>query len=86
MMERNKALAATFLEASTKIQASREEEFKDAGMKRKLEQAQKDTAIARMRWRIMKSVVEAVIVGSGVDWAQNELLRNLVLNNEAEIK
>jgi len=40
--------------------------------------------MAKKRWRIMKSVVAAIIAGSGVDWARNNDLRNLVLDEEIE--
>ena len=84
-MERNKGLAATYLQVLTKTQALREDVQEDTSMKSQLDEAKEDTEIARSRWRIMKSVVSAVIAGSGVDWAKNELLRDLVLDNEQEM-
>ena len=34
---------------------------------------------ARMKWEVMRNTVQAVIVGSGVDWARDERLREAVM-------
>lgn len=37
---------------------------------------------ARQRWRVMKGITSGVVAGSGVDWARDETLRDLVLDPE----
>ncbi|KAF7547438.1 hypothetical protein G7Z17_g7730 [Cylindrodendrum hubeiense] len=39
---------------------------------------------SRQRWRVMKGVASGVVVGSGVDWAQDDGLRQTVLDPETE--
>lgn len=34
---------------------------------------------ARMKWEVMRNTVQAVIIGSGVDWVRDERLRETVM-------
>lgn len=83
--EKNKALTATLLDISSKIQVLRDNVTRVPGARTELDQVIADTSIAKTRWTVMKSVVGAVIAGSGVDWARNETLRDLVLDNEDDM-
>ena len=44
--------------------------------------ARANTKIAKGRWRMMKSVVAAIVAGSGVDWASDPHLLKTVLDAE----
>ena len=44
--------------------------------------ARANTKVAKGRWRMMKSVVAAVVAGSGVDWASDPHLLEAVLDAE----
>ncbi|KAK3167226.1 hypothetical protein OEA41_010352 [Lepraria neglecta] len=81
-MDENRALTATLLSLTRKIQAQRDKAISDARLSAQLDQVRADTAIARKRWRIMKSVVAAVVAGSGVDWARDKTLRELALDED----
>ncbi|KAK8220903.1 hypothetical protein IWZ01DRAFT_22841 [Phyllosticta capitalensis] len=48
-------------------------------LKDELEAAEREMRDARRRWRVMKGVAAGVVVGSGVDWAEDEGLRGLVM-------
>ncbi|KAK7426166.1 hypothetical protein QQZ08_007332 [Neonectria magnoliae] len=39
---------------------------------------------SKQRWRVMKGVAIGVVVGSGVDWAQDDELRETILDPETE--
>lgn len=80
--EQNQALTTTLLGLSNKMQAQREEAMANPRLSMQIEQVRADTNLAKKRWRIMKSVVAAVIAGSGVDWAHSDTLRDLVLDSE----
>ena len=84
IMEQNRTLTADILEISEKIHVQRAEALADAGLNMHLEQCRAETTIAKKRWRMMKSVVAAVIAGSGVDWASSDVLRDLVIDDEDE--
>lgn len=83
-MEKNRALTTTLLALAKKVQDQRDEVTQDQRFSAELDGLRHDTATARQRWRIMKSVVAAVIAGSGVDWARDDTLRDLVLDEEEE--
>ena len=83
-VEKNRVLTTTLLALVKRVQAQRDEVTKDPKFSAQLENLRDDTATTRQRWRIMKSVVAAVIAGSGVDWAGDDTLRNLVLDEETE--
>ena len=80
----NRPLAAEML-TLTKQLNDRKDRVKgqpklDAALGKAREEA--DTAVRQ--WRIMKSVVSAIITGSGVNWAEDDVLRDLVLDAEDE--
>ena len=83
-MERNRSLTATLLTLAKKVQARQDEVSKDARFGTQLDELRQDAATARQRWRIMKSVVAALVAGSGIDWARDDNLRDLVVDEENE--
>lgn len=83
-MEKNRALTATLLALAQNVQAQRDEVARDPKFAAQLEELRNEAATARRKWRIMKSVVAAVVAGSGVDWARDDSLRDLVLDDEDE--
>lgn len=83
-MEKNRALTGTLLALAQKVQAQRDDVTKDSRFSARLEGLRNDATTARQRWSIMKSVIAAVVAGSGVDWARDDTLQNLVLDEEKE--
>ncbi|EFW98455.1 hypothetical protein CMQ_4307 [Grosmannia clavigera kw1407] len=47
-----------------------------------LTQLQQELKASRQRWKLIKGTASAVVVGSGVDWARDPELQNLVLDPE----
>ena len=58
------------------------DDIKDAKLRAQLRALEKEAKMQRSRRRIMKCIVSAVVAGSGVDWARNEQLRQLVIDDE----
>lgn len=83
-MEKNKDLAGTFRSVTRRAQDFRKQTLEDTESMAQLEDLEKETSIARNRWSVMKSVVSAVVAGSGVDWARDATLQKLVLDEEDE--
>ena len=83
-MEKNRSLTRTLIGLAKKVEAQRDEITKDPGFSAQLDMERNEATTARQRWRIMKSVVAAVVAGSGVDWARDDTLRGLVLDEEDE--
>ena len=81
---KNRGTVATLLDLANQIKIQRANALKMCKLSNQLERLQADTKIAKSRWRIMKSVVAAVIVGSGINWAADDDLRDIVLDDEEE--
>ena len=82
---KNRVLTKTLLTLTEKVEAQGDEVTKNPRFGAQLDELRHDAATARRRWRIMKSVVAAVVAGSGVDWAGDATLQDLVLDEEDEV-
>ncbi|OAA53788.1 Centromere protein Cenp-H [Niveomyces insectorum RCEF 264] len=47
-----------------------------------LAQLEADVKASRQRWKLIKGTASAIVVGSGVDWARDASLRDIVLDPE----
>jgi hypothetical protein len=56
----------------------------DPRVQQEIEKLTREVKTSRQRWRVMKGVASGVVAGSGVDWATDEDLRNIVLDPEDE--
>lgn len=77
--KRNQELASQLLEL-----AAQESSWRDALVDQRLQsqiaEAEKQHKAARGKWDTMKNIASALVAGSGVDWARDEQLRALVLD------
>jgi len=53
-------------------------------MRAKVEELDVASKQSKQRWRIMKNTASAVVVGSGVDWARDPKLLEIVLDDDDE--
>ena len=83
-MAQNRGKAVTLLDLAGQTKVQRSNAVQESSLGNQLEKVRADTNTAKIRWRIMKSVTAAVIVGSGINWAANDELRDLVLDDEDE--
>ena len=79
---KNKDLADSLLTLCGKLRETRLEDIEDPHLRKQLELLGSSTKESRRKWRVMKSVVGAIVAGSGVDWAHDDELRDLVLDDE----
>ncbi|KAL4897110.1 centromere protein H (CENP-H)-domain-containing protein [Aspergillus ambiguus] len=75
----NKDLVQELLDL-TKDDESWKEELDDVDLKARLDQARVNYKKSKAKWSTMKSVASAIVVGSGVNWAEDEELVSLVLD------
>lgn len=78
----NAQLAKEVVELAEIIRAPKTEDVEDDDMREKLKQADEDVARAKRKWRVLKSLTAGIVVASGVDWAGDEELTELVLDDE----
>lgn len=84
--EKNKELAQTLLALAEEIKSQSTEEIEDPKLRAQLQELDSRIQMARRRRRIMKSVVAGMVVGSGINWANNAMLRELVMDDEDELQ
>ncbi|KAF7115837.1 hypothetical protein CNMCM5793_003477 [Aspergillus hiratsukae] len=77
--QKNQELVRQLLE-STKDDASWREALDDDDLKAQLEQLEADRKKSKARWEVMKSIASAIVVGSGVNWAEDDGLTALVID------
>lgn len=82
ILDKNRDLAASLVDLTEQIQAQQIAAIKDSDLTDQAEQSKLDHVTAKKLWRTMKSVVAAIIAGSGINWASNSELKRLVLNEE----
>ena len=82
--ETNRGLASELLALVSKINEQTNAAKAEPQLKAGISDAKDEADTARTQWRIMKSVVAVIVAGSGVSWAKNSELRDLVLDAEDE--
>lgn len=80
--EKNRRLAESVVELTEQIQTQRSSAIHDSNLVPQAEKFQLKHEVAKKRWRTMKSVVAAMVAGSGIDWARDGELKMLVLDEE----
>ncbi|KAF2500817.1 hypothetical protein BU16DRAFT_557265 [Lophium mytilinum] len=80
--EKNKELSQILLELAEETKSQSTDEVEDPKLRERLQSLDKDVKLSRRRWRILKSIISGMIVGSGVEWADDNVLRELVMDDE----
>ena len=83
-MQRNQELAAVLLSLTDQLKRQEVNTIDSDDLQDQMKTVKNDTKEAKRRWRIMKSVIAAVVAGSGIDWARNRDLQELVMDDEDE--
>lgn len=60
----------------------RKEDITDPAIREKLDDLELDMKSSRQKWRIIKGTASATIAGSGIDWARDPTLVDIVLDSE----
>ena len=83
-IQKNQELTATLLDLADQTKAEDIDSIEDPRIREELQALQRETKDSKRRYRIVKSLVGAVVAGSGVDWSRDEQLRQLMLDDEEE--
>lgn len=84
VVRKNVDLTSTLFELAEEVkqrQATRLDDEETQSEIRKLDAAMK---ASRQRWRVMKGLASGIVAGSGVDWARDAKLRNVVLDLDGD--
>lgn len=77
--QENQELVRELLEL-TKDDSSWRERLEDTNLKSQLDQLEKEYRRSKAKWDTMKNIASAIVVSSGLDWANDDTLRALVLD------
>jgi len=80
--QRNVELASTMLALAEEANTQRKEDIHDSKLRHQLDDLEASMKSRRQRWRIMKGTASATIAGSGIDWARDPKLVDIVLDND----
>lgn len=83
-LEENRKLSRTMLEWAEKAKAQSVDDLGDPLLRQQVEEAEKDVKDSRKRAKTLKGILSAMIVGSGINWAADEELRDLVMDDEED--
>lgn len=75
----NQELVRELLEL-TKEDDSWREKLQDAGLASQLDELEAGFRTRKAKWEVMKNIASAMVVGSGLNWAEDEKLSALVLD------
>jgi Centromere protein H (CENP-H) len=79
LMDKNRELASQLLELTAQ-ETSWRNKVDDEALLARIQETEEEYKKTRAQRDTMKSVISAIIVGSGVDWARDDRLRDLVLD------
>lgn len=76
---KNTEMTQELVALANSLKTPKPEEVQDPQLRRQIQVLESQIRSRRRTWRTMKSIVSAVIVGSGVDWVSDDHLRELVM-------
>jgi hypothetical protein len=82
--ERNRDLSKSLLALTDRIGSQSVEDIEDPHLREKVQAVEKELRESRRRMRNLKGILSGMIVGSGIDWAEDEVLCELVMDDEDE--
>lgn len=80
--QKNTELSRKMLALVEEANNQRKEDINDPKARRQLDELDAEMRISRRRFRIMKGTASATIAGSGVDWARDPKLLEVVMDED----
>ncbi|KAF1978343.1 hypothetical protein BU23DRAFT_449638 [Bimuria novae-zelandiae CBS 107.79] len=80
----NRELSGAVVDLAEKLKAQSINDIGDPSLHQQVERADKKVKQSRQRAKILKGILSAMIVGSGINWAADEELRELVMDDEED--
>ena len=75
----NVELTSELLRVVDQVKQRKQTTSSDPKTRRRLGEAERDLKTSRHRWKVVKGLVSGVVVGSGVNWAKDQELMDMVL-------
>jgi predicted nucleic acid-binding Zn-ribbon protein len=84
LSRRNRELAATMLSLAEEMKAQSARDIEDPRLRDQVSAVEQELRESRRRMKTLKGVLSAMIVGSGINWAADEGLTELVMDDEED--
>lgn len=84
LSRQNVDLASQVLALAEEANKSKTEPVEDPNHAQEIARLEAEVKASRQRWRVMKATASAMVAGSGVDWAADEELRAVVLDEDED--
>ncbi|QSZ28975.1 hypothetical protein DSL72_003484 [Monilinia vaccinii-corymbosi] len=81
---KNIELATEMLALAKETDGQGKESIQDPEIRAQLDELEREMKKSKKRWTIMKNTTSAVIVGSGIDWARDPKLLEIVLDDDED--
>jgi hypothetical protein len=81
---KNRELAATMLVLAEKMKTQSAKDIEDPRLRDQIAAEEKELKESRRRMKTLKGILSAMIVGSGINWAADEDLTELVMDDEED--
>lgn len=82
--QKNRELAQTMLALAEEMKAQSVQDIEDAQLRSQVDAVEKQLVESRRRVKTLKGVLSGMIVGSGINWAADEGLTELVMDDEED--
>ncbi|KAF3042424.1 hypothetical protein E8E12_008726 [Didymella heteroderae] len=80
--QKNRELSKTMLALAEAMKAQSADDIEDPKLREQIRTVEKELKESRRRMKTLKGILSAMIVGSGINWAADESLTELVLDDE----
>lgn len=80
--QKNRELSMTMLALADAIKSQSAEDIEDPRLREQIRSVEKELKESRRRMKTLKGILSAMIVSSGINWAADESLTDLVLDDE----
>ncbi len=84
IVRENAGLAAEVLRLVEQGSRGRADPVADPDLAAELARLEAQVRASRRKWRVVKGAASAIVAGSGVDWARDAELRDIVLDAEED--
>jgi hypothetical protein len=81
---KNRELSATMLALAEEMKAQSAKDIEDPRLRDQVSAVDRELKNSRRRMKTLKGLLSAMIVGSGINWAADENLTELVMDDEED--
>jgi hypothetical protein len=82
--QKSRDLSQTMLALAEELKSQSAKDIEDPNLRIEIDAVEKELKESRKRAKTLKGILSAMIVGSGINWAADEALCELVMDDEDE--